>query len=484
MWGELLMWESSKLAQFSGSLFVKVQQLIESYIEQGLLIAGERLPSERDLAQKLALNRSTIIHALDLLTERGVLIRRRGSGTFVNDQKWGLQTHPTINWRLPATFHSQKSNLYQQKVMQIRSQQLTKNSSEGEVNNIIQDLGNGDLPTELFPKLTLSNISISELVGHEKNSDNLQLGLPSLKQQIANYMQQLFGMTVDLNQILITSGTQQSLFLITQGLLKPGDAIGIESPSYFYSLPLFQAAGLRLYGITVDDEGITIESLKQAVNQYHIKWLLLNPIFQNPTGYVMSKRRKEAILAFCRTNCIGIIEDDAYSGLAFNPILDISPIKKLDSGNQVIYLGSLSKYIGRTIRIGWMIAPREIISKLAEIRQQIDSGLSILPQLLAEDYLKNHYQDHQKFLRVTLQKRLAKMRQWLDLHFADQLSYKEPHGGYHLYAHFIDSKQKSNLLNRLLAEGIIVSQGEDFGDKSGAIRFSYAHYRKSESAGE
>ncbi|MWP62092.1 aminotransferase-like domain-containing protein [Gilliamella sp. Pas-s25] len=461
------MWNKQTLVQFTGSLFKKVTQLIELYIEQGVLIAGERLPSERELAKKLGINRSTVVHALELLTERGVLIRRQGSGTYVNHQKWGVQAYSSINWRLPAHFYQNKQSFYQQKVAQVRAQQPH-----------ICDLANGDLPTNLIPKLQLPNTSLNELIMHEKNSDALQLGLPSLKTQIALYMQAQFAMRVDINEILITSGTQQSLFLITQGLLKPGDAVGIESPSYFYSLPLFQAAGLRLYGIVCDNEGITLESLANCVQQHQIKWLFLNPIFQNPTGFVMSDKRKQAILAFCRSQCIGIVEDDAYSSLAFKPDLAISPIKKWDQHNQVIYLGSLSKYIGRNIRIGWMIAPPSIIENLAKIRQHIDSGLSILPQLLAQEYLQHYHLVHQQQLRQVLHIKAQQLMQWLDCYFGGDIAYRAPQGGFHLYAHLSVNTvaQELALLNQLLLNGVIVSQGADFGDNLGTIRFSYGHF--------
>ncbi|NUF48769.1 aminotransferase-like domain-containing protein [Gilliamella sp. ESL0250] len=461
------MWNRQTLVQFTGSLFKKVTQLIEHYIEQGVLIAGERLPSERELAKKLGINRSTVVHALELLTERGVLIRRQGSGTYVNHQKWGVQAYSSINWRLPAHFYQNKQSFYQQKVAQVRAQQP-----------YICDLANGDLPTNLIPKLQLPNTSLNELIMHEKNSDTLQLGLPSLKIQIALYMQAQFSMQVDINEILITSGTQQSLFLITQGLLKPGDAVGIESPSYFYSLPLFQAAGLRLYGIACDNEGIMLESLSNCVQQHQIKWLFLNPIFQNPSGFVMSDKRKQAILAFCRSQSIGIVEDDAYSSLAFQPDLAVLPIKKWDQHNQVIYLGSLSKYIGRNIRVGWMIAPRSIIENLAKIRQHIDSGLSILPQLLAQEYLQHHHLVHQQQLRQALQIKAEQLMQWLDSYFCGDITYQAPLGGFHLYAHLPVSTvaQELALLNQLLLNGVIVSQGADFGDSLGTTRFSFGHF--------
>ena len=463
------MWNKQKLSLFNGALFKKVTQLIENYIEQGVLIAGERLPSERNLAKDLQVNRSTIVHALDILTERGILVRKQGCGTFVNEQKWGLQAYSTINWRLPANFYHHRQNVYHQKVTQVRHQM-----------DHICDLANGDLPTNMIPKLILPNITSHEMVAYEKKSDMLQLGLPSLKQQIAHYMKKQFAMVVDTEQILITSGTQQSLFLITQGLLKPGDAIGIESPSYFYSLPLFQAAGLRLYGIECDEEGITLESLQKVTLERQIKWLFLNPIFQNPIGCVMSNQRKKQVLAFCRKQCIGIVEDDAYSGLAFDEKTNILPIKKFDVSNQVVYLGSLSKYIGRNIRIGWMIAPSEIIEKLANIRHHIDSGLSILPQLLAEEYLSHHYQTHQKWLRQQLQNKANQLMDWLDDYFNGDVIYRIPTGGFHLYAHLPvnNAAQELTILNQLLSKHIIVSQGTDFGDNVGSIRLSYGHFEK------
>ncbi|OCG08970.1 hypothetical protein A9G13_02620 [Gilliamella sp. wkB178] len=461
------MWNKAKLNAFDGALFEKLTALVEHYIEQGLLISGERLPAERELAKNLNINRSTVVHALDILTERGILLRRVGSGTFVNDKKWGVQASSTINWRLPAHFYQNKQSLYQQKAEQLRKQ-----------NTAICDLANGDLPTSMIPKLRLANVSSHELVMYEKNSDQLQLGLPALKQQIVDYMQHSFNMLVDDSEILITSGTQQSLFLITQGLLKPGDAIGIESPSYFYSLPLFQAAGLRLYGIECDDQGIILNSLQKTVQQHQVKWLFLNPTFQNPTGLLMSAARKQAVLAFCRSQCIGIVEDDAYSGLAFDANLTITPIKKFDHDNQVIYLGSLSKYIGRNIRVGWMIAPRKVIENLAKIRQHIDSGLSILPQLLAQQYLQHYYVSHQQLLRQQLQLKAQQLMSWLDSYFHGAINYTKPLGGLHLYAQLpiTSVQQETALLNQLLACNIIVAPGVDFGDQLGNIRLSYGHF--------
>lgn len=464
------MWRNELLSTYQGSLYKKVAYLIEYYIEQGVLVAGERLPSERVLAVSLNINRSTAIHALDELTERGILVRKPGSGTYVNGDKWGLQTYPTINWHLPTKLNRSQT-LYQTKVQQFK--QHAEQSKQ-----LICDLSNGDLPINLMPKLSLPIMTSQELIQQEKTIEASLFGLSSLKKHIADYMQQQFAMSVSTDEILITSGIQQSLFLITQGLLKPGDAIGIEAPSYFYSLPLFQAAGLRIYAIPTDEEGIQLEGLKRIIAQQRLKWIFLNPIFQNPTGRSMSTARKKALLDFCQKEYIAIVEDDAYSALYFDEQLDCTPIKKYDHCGQVIYLGSLSKYIGRSIRVGWMIAPAQIITKLAEIRQYVDSGLSILPQLLAEDYLLNHYQNHQQLLRTVLQEKSHRMMAWLQQHYRDKVFYHQPKGGFHLYAKLTMSneQQEYEWLNQLLLHNIVVTRGADFGDPFGHIRLSYAHF--------
>ncbi|WP_392566756.1 PLP-dependent aminotransferase family protein [Utexia brackfieldae] len=464
------MWDKGLLVRYSGPRYRRIVALIEDYIQQGLLVDGERLPAERRLAQLLEMNRSTVIHALDTLTERGILVRKIGSGTYVNNQKWGVLNYPVINWQHPVSMTAKVSQ-YKQKVQQIKHQARISQQTA-------YDLANGDLPANLLPKLSLPAMTAQELIEQEADPAASLSGLLSLKQHVIDYLTFHFAMTVDPAEILITSGTQQSLFLLSQGLLKPGDAVGIEAPSYFYSLPLFQAAGLRMYGIECDEEGVTVAGLDKVMTEQRLKWIFINPVFQNPTGRCMSLARKQTILDYCHQQCIGIIEDDAYSALYFDEQVHRAPIKQLDRFGQVIYLGSLSKYIGRHIRIGWMIAPAHLVRQLAEIRQYIDSGLSILPQLLAQDYLANHYQQHQQKLRTCLSQRLMGMHQWLATEYRDSFDYQLPSGGLHLYLKLRASSQitEPSILNTWLLKLVFIAQGTEFGDRHGHFRLSYGHF--------
>ncbi|CZQ87840.1 aminotransferase-like domain-containing protein [Trichococcus ilyis] len=451
-------------------LYQQLMQLIEEKIKAGDLVPGRPLPAERKLAEALQVNRSTVIRALEELTMQGILIRKRGSGTFVNPNKWGMQTRPIINWRTSLTPENLSVDTpYQRNVKQLTAQHRSRE---------ILDLGNGDLPKDLLPELKIPDISLGEMLHGEATFIKENRGIKATRESVQKHLLDAYGMTVPLEEIFITSGTQQSLFLITQGLLKPGDAIGIEAPSYFYSLRLFQAAGLRIVPIPMDGEGMTVKGLQEASLQYPLKMIFLNPIFQNPTGTVMSPERKQAILDYCLLKRIPIVEDDAYGSFVFDETVDNRPLKCLDKRQQVLYLGSLSKFAGQHIRIGWMVGPAAIIRELADIRDQIDSGLSFLPQLLAEHYLKSEMAAHLPVIVTALKERAERLQVWLKNRYGSEICFEPVKGGFHLYCHFPNKTdtEMDALLEELLEEKVVVKEGVQFGDRKNAVRFSFGHF--------
>ncbi len=439
-------------------LYQQIIEGIEQAIISGKLSAGEKLPSERDLSIWLDVNRSTVIRAFDELAERNIIVKKAGSGTYVNDQKWGLLTYSSFNWRNtvsenyrqhPALFKEGK-NYY--------------------------DLRNGDLPIDLYPQLKLPEMDWQSIILAEQQ-DNAQLGILSLREEVQSYLKSRFKLSIPVEQILITSGAQQAISLIALGLLKAGDAIGIEQPSYFYALPIFQSVGLRIYGIPVDQNGLCIDKLDEVVHKYSLKMLFISPIFQNPTGTVMSIKRKKELIDFCQRKNLPIVEDDAYSQLSFYTSLDTDPIKKLDLQGQTIYLGSLSKYLGKSIRIGWMIAPEPIVNNLSTIRQKLDSGLSALPQVMAEYYLRDYALQHEENLRHVLSKRAQNLINWLQENVSDRYFYNLPLGGFYLY--LTQKEDDKNIIESLLTDNILSLSGEYFGDLKfkNSARLSFVHFK-------
>ncbi|WP_080147237.1 aminotransferase-like domain-containing protein [Marinilactibacillus piezotolerans] len=446
-------------------------KLTEEKIRSGELQPGTRLPAERKLAEALNVNRSTVIRAMEELTAQGVLTRKKGSGTFVNPDKWGLQMKPLINWGTSLTTETlNKKTKYEQTAARLLKDRKGK----------VMDLSKGILPAELLPELQSPDLSWKELIQQEKEQIPMHSGIYSLRESVQTYLKKTYEMEVPLEEILITSGTQNALFLISQGLLKPGDAVGIESPSYFYSLRLFQAAGLRIVPISMDAEGMTLKGLQEASLNYPLKMIFLNPIFQNPTGRVMSPKRKSQILDYCMMKRIPIVEDDAYGGLAFDQSVDTSPLKKMDQADQIIYLGTLSKLAGNHLRIGWMVGPRTVMKSLADIRIQIDSELSFLPQFMADHFLRTEMEEHQQNIRKTLANRARNLETWLQKEFGSDIAFSPSKGGFHLYCQFSNKTREEveKILYELLDKNVIVLEGKKFGAQTNGFRLSFTHFEK------
>lgn len=451
---------------------------MEAAIISGKLAPGERLPAERTLARLLGVNRSTVIRALDDLADRGVLVRKRGSGTYVNREKWGVQSYARINWQEPpALLPAKRDGPFQREAAVLREK-----AARGEI--ALRDLSRDDLAPDLLPAVTIPGRSWEEIVRAEQGDEAAHLGLASFRQSVSRFLNREAGLAVPPEEILITTGSRQAIFLITQCLLKVGDAVGVEAPSYFYSLPVFQAAGLRLFALPTDNGGVVPGELEHIAARRSLKMIFLNPVFHNPTGTVMSVARKRAVLAFCAAKRIPIVEDDAYGFLRFKARGGLAPIKAHDADSQVIYTGSLSSYAGRNIRAGWLVAPPGVIARLATARHMMDAGLSVLPQMLAQEYLDRVAQTHLPQLRRALASRAER----LALHLRDvsgcAFTFTPPPGGLFLYATVPTGREYVAAQREFLRRGIIPALGEEFGDTRPSFRLNHSLFRDEADSGD
>lgn len=478
---EGVMWNISDLAAQAGS--IPVYKLIAGRIGElaasGRLPPGGRLPAERTLARLFGVNRSTVVRAFDELEERGLLLRKRGSGTYVAAGKWGVQSYATLNWREPPALLAMPGETAFRREAAVSRERAAREGTP------FLDLSGDDLAPDLLPELAAEGSAGSgkqlekawkEAVKAERGEEAAHLGLPSLRRAVAHFLRP--GADIPEDTVLITSGSRQAIFLITQCLLRPGDAVGVEAPSYFYSLPVFQAAGIRLCALPVDEGGVTLDGLAVASSRRSLKMIFLNPVFQNPTGAVMRDARKRDVLAFCAKTRIPIVEDDAYSRLFFRNRTDLAPIKAWDGSGQVIYIGSLSSYAGRNLRAGWLAAPPPVIARLAGARHMMDAGLSVLPQLLAREYL-GMAEEHLPGLRKSLAGRSGALMSRLRGICGDGLVFSPPGGGLYLYAEARekDAESLKRVRRELFGAGLVPAPGEEFGDAPGFFRFNCSMFR-------
>lgn len=454
-----IMWELKK--EKNTPIYISIRELILSYIKTSILLPGERLPSERKLAELFSVNRSTVVHALEELVSSGWIIRKPGSGTIVNQEKWGIATASQTDWH-----HYLKQNIFIQKDPFIKEIELiiaTKKAGW-------LDLYTGELAMELIPTFEFPALIWKHFLQEEEKQDDL--GYLPLRKAISDEIKREYDFEVAPQNFLITSGAQQALYLILQVLLAPGDSVAVDKPSFFYTLPIFQATGIRLYGISTDEEGMSITELVNNIHQHKIKMIIVNPTFQNPTGNIMTMKRRYELIELCQKYKIPILEDDVFSQLSFLPKDKIQPLKKLAPEN-VLYVGSLSKILGSTTKIGWLSAPASVNLQLAQARKMMDFSLSIFPQLMAEITLTdNNFPQKIDLLKKQIDQRGNEV--WQFFQEFEEWEVQKPQGGFYLWIHWTKRDLSLRDWQAFFDEKLLIAPSFVFGKQSNSFRINFS----------
>lgn len=448
---------------------VRYREIVADFaarINRGDLPPGTRLPPERQLAAQLGVHRSTVTVAYDELAADGLVERRRGSGTVVRGDLWGVAP----DWQRYLA-----EGAFQPTLPLVQRMQAAKRAPG------LIDLVDGMIGPDLLPRAALDAALRALALPDELPYPDAR-GELRLRRAIAGDYAREHGLSIDPERILVTTGGQQAVYLIARALLRPGDAIGIEQPSYYYSLPLFQAVGARLIPLPVDGQGVRPEGIAAAFARYRLRLVLLTPTYQNPTTTTLPRERREAVLAACGALNLPVVEDDGYHHLA----LDGAPppsLLALDRESRVIHLGTLSKTIAPGVRIGWAIGPEPVIARLADIRRQIEFGMNPLPQLLAADVLAApDWPQHLARLRRALRARRDAFAAHLAAAFGPALRFQLPAGGLHIWAHLDGPGDDRRRLDAAVAAGVAFAPGRLYGAEDGWLRLGYSRATEDEGA--
>ncbi|OBZ18541.1 GntR family transcriptional regulator [Bacillus sp. FJAT-27264] len=455
------MWKPDR--QTKQPLYEQIADHLERSISYGEYPPGSLLPSERKLAEQLGVNRSTVILAFAELRSMGIIESRTGSGTRVSRTKWGALPKHTPNWSRYAEGGSFLPNLpFMRKIREALAQHPS-----------LIDFASGELAPNLAPieEITalMQNHHYTSYLGYDSPQ-----GYTPLREALVSYLEAYRGIQTTESSILITSGSQQSLYLITQCLLSPGDAVAIEDPSYCYSLPMFQSAGLRLFRLPVDQEGIRPEDIRALYKKHRIKMVFMNPNFQNPTGAVLSNERRKQLFAVTSELGLPVVEDDPFSLTAYEGAPPF-PLKSEDTNGSILYIGSFSKIAASGLRVGWMVAPNSIVERLADARQQMDFGLSIIPQQVAAQFIKSAYfQPHLERLQAQLHFKRDLAIEALQKELPGLVTFTAPRGGLHLWCKLHHDVSDGRLLEESIKRGVVFVPGSVYGSDAGFVRFTYA----------
>ena len=311
-------------------------------------------------------------------------------------------------------------------------------------------------------------------------------GYRPLREYIVGHMAR-YGILASVDNVLVTSGSQQALDLISKLLINRGDRILVESPSYVGALQAFDLMGAEYVTIPIDDDGLQTCEMERALRSGP-KFMYILPNFQNPGGVTLSRSRRDELVALSDKYGIPIVEDDPYGQLRYEgehqpPLVVLDRINAAQDdayqmGN-VIYLSTFSKVLAPGLRLGWIVAPPEVIARLSQIKQSTDLHTSSFAQMVAFEVAREGFIDeHVKLIRRVYKERRDTMLQALDDFFPPDVSWTRPQGGLFLWVTMPAGVNSRRLLDLALRQNVAFVPGEAFfpsGDTGSHMRLNFSN---------
>lgn len=391
------------------AVYLQIADTIIMDIRSGRLKAGDALPGSRNLATMLKINRNTVVEAYQVLINEEWVVSKERKGIFVSEE-------------LPI--------LHQERIDRTSTIQEQSMRTTGMMINF--DDGHPDSKIAPVNELArayrqIFNIKAKwQMMGYGDEHGDLEF-----RRMISQMLNHQRGMQIHENEISITRGSQMAMFLTAQSLLTPGDGIIVEDPGYQPAWQAFEYSGAHLLPVSVDEEGINIETVERLLSQHkNIKAIYLTPHRQYPTMVTLSLARRLRLIELSNQYNITIIEDDYDNEFHFGyrPILPLSSFQEL---NHYVYIGTLSKVVAPALRIGYLTTKNlDLLKKIGNLRKIIDVHGDVIMeqavlQLIKEGAVKRHirkatahYKNKRDFVYGLLEK-----------HMKDLADFTLPEGG-------------------------------------------------------
>jgi GntR family transcriptional regulator/MocR family aminotransferase len=371
----------------------QVYQQVRAAIADGLLRPGEAVPSSRELARRLGVARNTVTLAYDRLTAEGFLRSRVGAGTYVCAEGLSPVSRP------PADSPLRPRPLWDG----------IEGGPDMATLSVDFDFRAGIPDARRFPFATWRALS-SEKFRSAAVGSGAHVGapgVPALRAAVARHVGVSRGVRADAEDVLVTSGSQQAIDLVARVLLAPGDVVAVENPGYPPPRNAFAALGCRIVGVPVDAEGLVVDALPDDARLVYVC-----PSHQFPLGMVMSLRRRRALLDWAERVDAAIVEDDYDSEFRFDG-RPVEPLHRLDTTGRVLYVGSFSKVLLPTLRLGFVIAPPPLHAALHKAKHVADWHTSVPLQATTAAFIdKGHLGRHIRRMRgVYTDRHLAVLRE-------------------------------------------------------------------------
>ena len=289
-------------------------------------------------------------------------------------------------------------------------------------------------------------------------------GILSLRNFLVSKLSAERGIDITSEEILITSGSGQAIELINEILLDEGDTVIVESFTFSGALSYLRRRGVNFVGVDLDENGIRMDHLENILADLKVKgirpkYIYTIPTLQNPTGTVMTMERRHRLLDLSEEYGVPIFEDECYADLIFEGEYE-KAIRGLDDSNRVLHIGSFSKSLGPGLRLGYVVASWDVMSRL--ISRKTDAGTGVMDQMIVGDYFSKHYDEHIQDMRGALKRKCNVLSAALREHFGPLVDFDEPRGGMYLWVKLPPGIDSRDLVQTALEEGIAYNPGPDW----------------------
>jgi len=440
-------------------LYESIAEDITARIEQGIYRPGERLPGVRRLSHQLSISVSTALEAYRLLEDQGRIQARQRSGYYVNAIRREAIKEPGMSAPTAAP-------------ERVTGQSLTRQILLAAKDPHQINLGSSVPHPDFLPTHALRQAvhTVTRTFGKRCFDTEELLGNPELKRQIARRMAEL-NCNDGPDDIIITHGARDSVRLALMAVCQPGDIVAIESPTFYGLLQVIESCGMKALEMpTHPREGISLDALRLAIEQWPVRACLLVPNYNNPLGSCVPDLRKKELVELCGKQGIAVIEDDVYGDLGFGGRRP-SIARMWSRNGEVLYGSSFAKTLSPGLRVGWLV-PGQYKDKIENLKYMLHQATPTLNQLVVAHMLEyGGYERYLRTVRQTYAHNVARTVKAVSLLFPDGTKVTQPEGGFALWVELPEGVDAMELHRRASQEGIIVAPGPLFS----ATQKKYGH---------
>jgi GntR family transcriptional regulator / MocR family aminotransferase len=455
-------------------LYRQLYEWLRNGILSGQLRAGTRLQSTRELASVLGVSRNTVMTAFEQLLAEGYLEGQVGSGTYVSralpdDMLYAQATH------VRATGQARKGQAISKRGVALRGTAMNGSRNAGEVRPFRPGTPALDrFPAELWSRLLarrwrrppLELLSYSDSAGYEP-----------LREAIANYLGAARAVRCEPGQVIIVAGAQQALDLVARVLLDKEDAVWVEDPGYLGAKAAFIGAGAKLVPVPVDAEGLDVSA--GALRGPDARMVYVSPSHQYPLGATMSLARRVALLEWASRSGAWIIEDDYDSEYRYSG-RPLAALQGLDKEGLVVYLGTFSKVLFPSLRLGYLVVPPDMVDVFVNARAVLSRFSPSMEQAALTDFIvEGHFARHIRRMRALYAERQAALVEAAARELNGLLEVKPHEAGMHLVGWLAEGVDDNTVSEEALRQGVDAQALSQFGMEHtgrGALILGYAGY--------